>query len=70
MAIDWKKVTTEDLRATFCNYPNSAEAKPACEEYERRCGADTFTRSFKAGRVGPRCGELTAVNGIWRNLSV
>ncbi len=37
--INWTPATTttEDLRATFTNYPGTEDARRALEEYQRRC---------------------------------
>lgn len=48
VGVNWKKVTTEDLRATFVNFPHDPEAIHALLEYERRCGADYFTKQWDA----------------------
>lgn len=50
MGIDWNLTTTEDLRATFGNYPKSADAEPAYREYVQRCGEDYFTQTFERRR--------------------
>lgn len=36
----WEQVTTEDLRATIVNYPDSEEATLAQAEWKRRMGKE------------------------------
>ncbi len=38
--VTWPEVTTEDLRATIVNYPNTDSAKHAREEWRARMGRD------------------------------
>lgn len=45
--MDLKLWTTEDLRATFVNYPFSTEGIHAVTEYLKRCGSDYFTEQWR-----------------------